>query len=78
MSTEYQVRVGYVDDTYWDDGSRCTSEWFSFKTQKEAVAFAQEATTKGCLVRGRNGELHVRPKKDDILVRRRSTTEVKW
>lgn len=78
MSTKYIVYVRYVDRTYWDDGSRWTHQTFKFDNQKDAIAFAREATTKGCEVKGQTRELHVRPNKSDVTVERKSTTIVKW
>ena len=78
MTSSYVVRVGYVDDTYWDDGSRWTWHRFPFKTQGEAVAFAREATTRGCKCPGANGEVSVRPEARDVTVERTSKTKVNW
>lgn len=78
MSVRYTVRVAFVDDSYWDDGSRWTSRKFEFKSQKEAIGFALEATTKGCTVKGQNGELRIRPATEDVTVERHSTIQVKW
>lgn len=78
MSTEFTVRVGYVDDSYWDDGSRWTSQTFKFKAEEEAITFAREALTKGLKLRGQNGEVYARPDKDHICVRCHTTTEVDW
>lgn len=74
----YVVRVSFVDDTYWDDGSRWTSQVFEFSKRKYAVAFAQEALSKGCRCKGQCGEVLVRPDRRDITVERKATTAVKW
>lgn len=78
MSCTYTVKVAYVDDSYWDDGSRWTHQKFSFGKRAEAIAFAAEATTNGCKVKGQNKELFVRPEARDVRVERTSTTEVDW
>lgn len=78
MSAKYTVHFGFVDTTYWDDGSRWARRTFEFKTQKDAIDFAHEASTKGTVVRGLHGDLHVRPGKNEITVERHTTTEVKW
>lgn len=78
MSCSYKVRIQYVDDTYWDDGSRWTSQFFPFQTRKAAIAFARTAVSDGCEVRGQRGTLLVRPDRSNVTVIRTSVTEVDW
>lgn len=78
MTAKYTVRIDFVDDSYWDDGSRWTYQIFKFDNQKDAIAFAQEASTKGCKLQGQYKELFGRPDKESILVERHYTTKVKW
>ncbi len=35
----FAVRVTFVDNTYWDDGSRWTTRWHKFDSLGEAVNF---------------------------------------
>ena len=76
MIAPYVVTVAFIDSSYWDDGSRWTRQNFKFKTRKEAFAFAREATTKGCRLKGRNDELHIRPEPRDVTMTR--TSQVNW
>lgn len=78
MSASYVVRIAFVDDSYWDDGSRWTSQTFHFKGKAEAVAFARKAVTEGCTFEGQNGEVRARPDARDIAVEVNSTRRVKW
>jgi len=78
VSAKYSVRIAFVDDSYWDDGSRWTRRTFDFKTQKEALAFANEALAKGCTIKGQCGDVNFRPSVDDITIERHSTVQVKW
>lgn len=78
VSVRYTVRVAFVDDSYWDDGSRWTRRTFDFKSQKDAVSFANEALSKGLTIKGQCGEVRVRPNEDDITIERHSTVQVKW
>lgn len=78
VSSKYTVRVSYVDDSYWDDGSRWTSHTFKFTKLVDAVTFARDAVAKGCKVPGQCAELLARPDARDIDVERHSTTKVDW
>lgn len=78
MSCSYEVKIRFVDDSYWDDGSRWTSRTFRFDNLKEAVEFAREVYKAGRVVNGLHGTVTTRPSEDDIEVTRISTTRVKW
>lgn len=78
MSATYAVRICYVDDSYWDDGSRYTHHTFTFDKLAEAVAFAREASVKGCECPGQCGKVRAFPEKRDIEVTRHSRTRVRW
>jgi hypothetical protein len=73
---KYRVRISFVDDSYWDDGSRWTSEIFRFKKRQDAINFAEEALKKGCTVTGQNSSLTIRPDKRDITIYRDSSTQI--
>lgn len=77
-STLYEVRVDYVDSTYWDDGSRWTHSTFRFNGRKEAIEFAREVSTKGCKVKGQNGDLLLHPCQAEISVERTTKSRVNW
>lgn len=74
--TKYKVRIAYVDDSYWDDGSRWTSETYKFDKRQEAIDFAKNSIAKGCVIPGQNGNVNVRPAKDDITIVRETYTEI--
>lgn len=76
--TKYRVRIAFVDDSYWDDGSRWTSETFKFAKRQEAIDFALKATIQGLTVDGQNGKVNFRPDKRDVTIFRDTTTEVSF
>lgn len=73
---KYRVCVSYVDDSYWDDGSRWTSKTFKFDKRQESIDFAKECISKGCTLPGQNGEVRTRPTKEDIKIYRDSSVEI--
>lgn len=73
---KYKVRISFVDDSYWDDGSRWTSETYRFEKRQKAIDFANDCIAKGILIDGQNGEVNVRPEKRDITITRESSTEI--
>jgi hypothetical protein len=78
VSCVYEVKLSFVDTTYWDDGSRLTSRAKIFHKRKDALEHAREAATVGVHVNGRDGELFVHPQKLDISVVRISRSSVEW
>jgi len=74
--TKYRVRISFVDDSYWDDGSRWTSETFKFNKRQEAINFARKAISHGCVVDGQNGRLNIRPDKRDVIIFRDTSSEI--
>lgn len=75
-TTKYRVRIAFVDDSYWDDGSRWTSETFKFTKRQEAIDFAKNTIAKGITVDGQNGKVSFRPNKDDVTIFRDTTSEI--
>jgi len=47
---KYEVTVGYIDDSYWDDGSRWTSKVFVFDTAQLARTFISTTLQEGLRV----------------------------
>lgn len=78
MSSTYAVRVAYVDDSYWDDGSRWTSQTFKFDKKADAITFAREAVKKGVTLKGQNGDVRTRPNVEDVSVTRTTLSRVEW
>ena len=74
--TKYRVRIAFVDDSYWDDGSRWTSETFKFAKRQEAIDFANSSIAKGITIIGQNGEVYVKPDKRDVILFRDTTSEI--
>lgn len=75
---KYRVRIAFVDDSYWDDGSRWTSETWKFEKRQKAIDFAKDAMTKGIMIDGQNGKVQVRPDKKDISIHRDSSIEIEF
>lgn len=73
---KYKVRISFVDDSYWDDGSRWTSESYVFEKRQKAIDFAKDCIANGILIDGQNGEVNVRPEKRDITINRESSVEI--
>lgn len=46
IEAPFVVRVNFVDDTYWDDGSRYTNRDHGFDTLSEAVTFRHKVLKK--------------------------------
>jgi hypothetical protein len=74
--TKYRVRISFVDDSYWDDGSRWASETFKFNKRQEAINFANNAIAKGIVVDGQSGKVDVRSDKRDVTIFKDTSSEI--
>lgn len=75
-TTKYRVRIAFVDDSYWDDGSRWTSETFRFNKRQEAIDFAKNSIAKGITIDGQSGKVDVRPDKRDVTIFKDTSSEI--
>ena len=78
QSIKYKVCINFVDDTYWDDGSRWTHQTFNFDNLSQAVDFAKKAITKGCTLNGKHDTISIKIDKDDIKIYEERISEVQW
>lgn len=75
-TTKYRVRIAFVDDSYWDDGSRWTSETFRFDKRQAAIDFAKKAISDGCTMSGQNGSVTAWPDKRDVTIFKDTSSEI--
>ncbi len=66
MTTHYEVTVGFVDTSYWDDGDRPTLKRIKFEKRNDAIAFILTTLEHGLTTDGRGGTLQIRPPLSDI------------
>ena len=74
--TKYKVRVAFVDDSYWDDGSRWTSETFRFDKRQEAIDFAKKCISEGIIIDGQYDAVSVKPDKRDVTIIKDTSSEI--
>ena len=79
MTKRFRACVHYVDDTYWDDGSRWTSDRYEFVTLGEAVAFRQRTLATSYKTTSRQtGKPLFMYRLDDDAVTIDQRTDGKW
>lgn len=73
--TEYIIKVLFVDDSYWDDGSRWSTREFSFDTYKKSSEFYKKLKESGGF-QGKGHGGHKFFQYDEISIFRTETTKL--
>lgn len=56
-TTRFKLRLGYIDNSYWDDGSRWTTETLTFSDKKSMLRIFKEIKAKGSyLIQGQEAK----------------------
>lgn len=66
--TIYELKVFFIDDTYWDDGNRYAHRAYRYLTLKEAHARMNDILENGLTTMGLGGIKTFRIEKDEIHI----------
>jgi hypothetical protein len=74
----FELRIGFVDSSYWDDGNRSTFTTKKFETKEEVDKFLKEHAGKPYIFQGREGEVTKTLDPDCLQLTEKVTIQHDW